>query len=108
MRCLECGDDLDELNETKPFCPFCGAPPGVGRDDDGICGLSDDATLSTAASDNTEDSDSRVDPNDPARLPRDLKEALDDAESLLLAVGLIAFDRPEGFRLFPLVTERIM
>jgi hypothetical protein len=41
-------------------------------------------------------------------MPLDLQEALDDAESLLLATGHAAFYLPEGFRMFPLPTERIM
>ena len=38
----------------------------------------------------------------------DLQNALDDAESLLLAAGHATFDLPEGFRMFALPTERIM
>ena len=34
MRCSECGAEIDELNESQPVCPACGAPPGVGRDDE--------------------------------------------------------------------------
>ena len=25
MRCLECGFDFDEVNESQPVCPRCGA-----------------------------------------------------------------------------------
>ncbi|MBY0502703.1 MAG: hypothetical protein K2X03_02255 [Bryobacteraceae bacterium] len=42
------------------------------------------------------------------RMPSDLQEALDDAESLLLATGKVMFDVPEGHRLFTLPTDRIM
>ncbi len=45
---------------------------------------------------------------EPVRMPLDLQNALDDAESLLLATGHATFDLPEGFRMFPLPTERIM
>jgi hypothetical protein len=41
-------------------------------------------------------------------MPKDLQEALDDAEALLLATGHATFDLPDGFRMFPLPTERIM
>jgi hypothetical protein len=41
-------------------------------------------------------------------MPRDLQEALDDAEALLLATGQVMFDGPKGFRLFKLPTDRLM
>lgn len=108
MRCLECGVDLDELNESQPVCPFCGTLPCTDRDDDDVCALLDEAALITIVCGPTEYSDPGVDPIEPVRMPIELQEALDDAESLLLAVGLTTFDRPEGFRIFPLLTERIM
>jgi hypothetical protein len=37
-----------------------------------------------------------------------MQNALDDAEALLLATGHATFDLPEGRRMFPLPTERIM
>jgi hypothetical protein len=43
-----------------------------------------------------------------APMPRDLQEALDDAEALLLATGQVMFDGPKGFRLFKLPTDRLM
>ena len=48
MRCSECGTEIDELNESQPVCPACGAPPGVGRDDEDVCALLDDAALIAA------------------------------------------------------------
>ena len=27
MQCLECGFDFDEVNESQPVCPRCGADP---------------------------------------------------------------------------------
>ena len=57
MRCLECGIEFDELNESQPVCPACGTPPGTGRDDDDICALLDDAALVAAATDEAEDTD---------------------------------------------------
>ena len=111
MRCWECGAEIDELNESQPVCPACGAPPGVGRDDEDVCALLDDAALIAAAPDDAEDTDPGLDldaPDEPVRMPLDLQEALDDAESLLLATGHATFYLPEGFRMFPLPTERIM
>ena len=110
MRCLECGIEFDELNESQLVCPACGTPPGTGRDDDDICALLDDAAL-VAAANEAEDTDPGLDldaPDEPVRMPLDLQEALEDAESLLLATGHAAFYLPEGFRMFPLPTERIM
>lgn len=111
MRCSECGAELDELNESQPVCPACGAPPAMGRDDEDVCALLDDAALIAAASDQTENADAGLGLNEqdePVRMPLDLQEARDDAESLLLATGHATFDLPEGFRMFPLPTERIM
>ncbi len=111
MRCLECGAEFDELNESQPVCPACGAPPGMGRDDRDICALLDDAALIVAAPVEGEYADLGSDldyPDEPVRVPLDLQEALDDAESLLLATGHVTFDRPEGFRMFLLPTERVM
>ena len=115
MRCWECSAEFDELNESQPVCPACGAPPGMGRDDEDVCALLDDAALIAAALDEAEGTDSGLvldldlDQNGgPVRMPLDLQEALDDAESLLLATGHVTFDLPKGFRMFPLPTERIM
>ena len=27
MQCPECGFDIDEMNESQPLCPRCGADP---------------------------------------------------------------------------------
>jgi len=111
MRCLECGAEFDELNESQPVCPACGAPPGMGRDDDDVCALLDDAALIAAAPDEAGDAEPGLDLDEeyqPVPMPLDLQEARDDAESLLLATGHVTFDLPAGFRMFPLPTERIM
>jgi hypothetical protein len=74
-------------------------------------GLLYDAALIAAASDQAENADAGLGLNEqdePVRMPLDLQEARDDAESLLLATGHATFDLPEGFRMFPLPTERIM
>ncbi len=111
MRCLECGVEFDELNESQPVCPACGTPPGTGRDDDDVCALLDDAALNAAAPNEARDADAGPgldEQDEPVRMPLDLQEARDDAESLLLATGHVTFDLPEGFRMFSLPTERIM
>jgi hypothetical protein len=111
MRCFECGAHFDELNESQPVCPACGAPPGMSRDDGDVCALLDDAALIAAGPAEGEYTDPALDldePEEPLRTPVDLQEALDDAESLLLATGHVTFDLPAGFRMFPLPTGRIM
>lgn len=111
MRCLECGAECDELNESQPVCPGCGFPPGIGRDDVEVGALLDEAALFAAAPAEARGPDLGPEPDelvDPTPMPADLQEALDDAEALLLATGHATFDLPEGFRMFPLPTERIM
>jgi len=112
MRCLDCGAEFDEVNESQPVCPGCGAVPGGRRDSDEICALLDEAAaIASAPFDRVADQDPGPDieqPFDPIRMPPDLLEAGDDAEALLQATGYAAFVLPEGFRLFPLPTERLM
>ena len=112
MRCLECGADFDEMNESQPVCPGCGAIPGCRRDGEDVCALLEDAAeTASAQSDREEDQDTGLDldqPIDPSRIPVDLQEAADDAEALLQATGFATFDLPEGFRFFRLPTERVM
>jgi hypothetical protein len=81
----------------------------MSRDDAEIGALLDEAAVSVAAE--TGELDLGPEPDEPVcptRMPRDLQEALDDAEALLLASGHATFDLPEGFRMFQLPTERIM
>jgi len=111
MRCLECGAEFDEMNESQPVCPGCGSPPGRGHDDAEIGALLDEAAVFAAAPAEAPEPDlgpELDEPTGPTRMPADLQEALDDAEALLLATGHATFDLPEGFRMFPLPTERIM
>ncbi len=111
MLCLECDAEFDEMNESQPVCPGCGSPPGMGRDDAEIGALLDEAAVFAAAPAEAGDPDLGLEPDEPAgptRMPRDLQEALGDAEALLLATGYATFALPEGFRMFPLPTERIM
>jgi hypothetical protein len=112
MRCIECGAEFDEMNESQPVCPGCGAVPGGRRDGADVCALLEEAAaLASAQSDREEDQDAGPDldqPIDPSRIPVDLQEAGDDAEALLQATGFATFDLPEGFRFFRLPTERVM
>ena len=111
MCCLECGAEFDELNESQPVCPGCGSPPGVGRDDAEIGALLDEAAVFATAPAEAVEPDLAPELDDlagPTSMARDLQEALDDAEALLLATGHATFDLPEGFRMFQLPTERIM
>ena len=110
MRCLECGAEFDEMNESQPVCPGCGSPPGMGHDDAEIGAVLDEAAVIAAPGETGEpDLGPELDElAGPTRMPEDLQEALDDADALLLATGHATFDLPEGFRMFPLPTERIM
>ena len=108
MRCLECGVEIDEMNESQPVCPGCGTVPGGRGDTADVCALLEDAAvMASAPLDHEEDLD-LDEPFDPIRTPADLQEAGDDAEALLQAIGCAAFFLPEGFRLFQLPTERVM
>ena len=112
MRCLECGAEFDEMNESQPVCPGCGALPEGGRDGADVCALLEDAAaIASAQSDREEDQDAGLDIDqtiDPSRIPVDFQEAADDAEALLQATGFATFGLPEGFRFFRLPTERVM
>lgn len=111
MRCLECGAEFDEVNESQPVCPGCGFPPGMGHDDAEIGALLDEAAVFDAAPAEAPEPELGLDLDElvgPTPMPKDLQVALDDAEALLLATGHATFDLPEGFRMFALPTERIM
>ena len=112
MRCLECGAEFDEMNESQPVCPGCGAVPGGRRDSADVCALLEEAaTIASAQLGGEEDQDVGPDldqPFDPIRTPIDLQEAGDDAEALLQSNGYATFVLPEGFRFFRLPTDRVM
>ena len=111
MRCLECGAEFDEMNESQPVCPGCGAIPGGRRDGEDVCALLEEAAAIASAHSDREVDNAGVDldqPIDPSRMPVDLQEAADDAEALLQATGFATFDLLEGFRFFRLPTERVM
>lgn len=112
MRCLECGADFDEMNESQPVCPGCGAAPGTTGDSAEVYALLEDAALiGSAGLDREEGRDGEVELDqlfEPIRMPADLQEAADDAEALLQATGFATFDMSEGFRFFRLPTERVM
>jgi hypothetical protein len=107
MCCLQCGAEFDEMNESQPVCPGCGAVPGFRGDSPDIFALLEEA----AAFAPEEDQDVGLDLDqsfDPIRMPIDLQEAADDAEALLQATGYATFVLPEGFRMFRLATDRVM
>jgi hypothetical protein len=112
MRCLECEAEFDEVNESQPVCPGCGAVPGRPSDSADICALLDEAAaLAREVVGRQEDQDGGLEldqPFDPIRMPIDLQEAADDAVALLQATGYATFVLPEGLRLFRLPTERVM
>lgn len=112
MRCLECGAEFDEMNESQPLCPGCGAVPAGRRDGADVWALLDEAAaIATTQLDPEEAEDLAMDLDqrlDPMRMPVDLQEAADDAEALLQATGYATFVLPDGFRLFRLPTERVM
>ena len=112
MRCLECEAEFDEMNESQPVCPSCGAAPGDRRDSADVCALLEDAAMIASQQlDREEDQDAGPDLDqsfDPTRMPVDLQEAGEDAEALLQATGYATFVLPGGFRFFRLPTERVM
>ena len=112
MRCFECGAEFDEMNESQPVCPGCGAIPGNRRDSADVCALLEDAAaIASAQLDRDEDQDTGLDLDqslEPIRMPADLQEARDDAEALLEATGHATFELPEGFRFFRLPSDRVM
>ena len=111
MRCWECRLEFDDLNESQPVCPGCGQPPSSKRDHPDFSGVLDEAPplaimrASEAESENSFDTTLVL---ESIRPPVDLREAADDAESLLEATGLAGFHLAGGFRLFRILTERVM
>ena len=111
MRCLECGAEVDELNESQVVCPGCGVMPSSGGDSADVTAVLEDAALIATVTPEAEEPDfERTGPlDDLTRMPLDLQMALDEAEILLLATGSAGFAVPgRGFRLFSLPTERVM
>ena len=111
MRCLECGAQVDDLNESQAVCPGCGVMPGARGDSADVAAILEDAALIATVTPEAEEPD--FEPTEPldemTRMPLDLQTALDEAESLVLATGSACFTVPgKGFRLFPLPTERVM
>src|SRR6266852_4387709 len=70
MRCLECGAEFDEMNESQPVCPGCGSPPGMGRDDAEIGALLDEAAVFAAAPAETGEPDLGLELDEPT-CPKD-------------------------------------
>jgi hypothetical protein len=111
MRCWECRLEFDEINESQPVCPGCGQPPSSQRDHPDFYRVLDEAPafeLVRACEAEEDDNFDATRELDVIRLPVDLREAADDAEALLEATGLAAFHLLDGFRLFRLLTERVM
>jgi hypothetical protein len=111
MRCWECRFEFDETNESQPVCPGCGQPPSSHRDRLDFSGVFDEAqtlALVQACEAEQDDSFEATPALETIRLPVDLREAADDAEALLEAIGMAAFHLPDGLRLFRVPTERVM
>ncbi len=115
MRCLECGAEFDEMNESQPVCPGCGTLAGGACDDPDVAAILDEAALIAALPSEPEEPDYDIEPeqedslNEPDRLPPDLQTAFEDAESLLLATGHAGFSLPgDKFQVFRLPTDRVM
>ena len=111
MRCWECRLEFDEINESQPVCPGCGRPPSSQRDHPDLSGVFDEAqtpAMVQACEAEQDDNFAATPVLETIRLPIDLREAADDAEALLEATGLAAFHLPDGFRLFRVLTERLM
>jgi hypothetical protein len=110
MRCWECRLEFDEINESQPVCPGCGQLPIPQRDHPELPAVDEVGTVAMLEEREAEDDDHFDTDSVPAAipLPIDLREAADDAEGLLEATGLAGFLLPEGFRLFPFPTGRVM
>ena len=113
MRCLECGAEFDEMNESQPVCPGCGAVPRYRRDGADICALLEDAAVMIASAESDCGADQGLDchaeqSSEPINLPADLQEATDDAEALLEATGYATFVLTGGKGFFSLPTRRLM
>ncbi len=113
MRCLECGADFDEMNESQPVCPGCGAVPRYRRDGADICALLEDAAAMIASAESDCGADQGLDCLaeqflESINLPVDLQEATNDAEALLEAMGYASFVLTRGKRFFSLPTRRLM
>lgn len=84
MRCWECRLELDEFNESQPVCPGCGQPPRSERDHPDFSGAFDEPLTPTSVrpyEDEQDDSSDAATVLETTRLPLDLWEAADDAES---------------------------
>ncbi len=111
MHCWECRLEFDEFNESQPVCPGCGNLPSSQRDHSDFSGVFDEvqaAPLVRALEAEPDDGSDTVPAIEPVQFPIDLREAADDAEALLEAIGMGAFHLPDGLRLFRIPTERVM
>ena len=111
MRCWDCRLEFDEINESQPVCPGCGQLPTSLRDHPDFSGVLDEAPPIAMICACEAESDGGFDTTpvlETVGLPVDLREAADDAEALLEAIGMAAFHLPDGLRLFRLPSERVM
>ena len=111
MRCWECRLEFDEFNESQPVCPGCGQLASSQRDNPDFSGVFEEAhaaSLVRACEAVPDDSFDTTPAIEPVQTPVDLREAADDAEALLEAIGMTAFHLPDGLRLFRVPTERVM
>ena len=111
MLCWECRLEFDEMNESQPVCPGCGELPRCRGDSLEFSAIFDglpEAAIPHETELPENDSFSADQTQDRTGLPRDLREAADEAEGLLEAIGFATFHLPQGLRLFRLPTERVM
>ena len=111
MRCWECRLEFDENNESQPVCPGCGQLPGSKGDHPDFSAVLDEVppvAIMRACEAERENNFDTAPALETVRLPVDLREAADDAEALLEAIGMAAFHLPDGLRLFRAPTERVM
>lgn len=110
MPCLECGLEFDEMNESQPVCPACGALPGLHEDEFALIAhpAADRSNIAPESEVAEEFGFGEEELCEVPQLPSDLCEAADEADGLLEATGLAAFLLPDGLRLFRLSSERVM
>ena len=111
MRCCECRLEFDDLNESQPVCPGCGQLPNSLRGHSDLSEFLDEAfplAMFGACEAEPDDNFDTTPVIETIRLPVDLREAADDAEALLEAIGMAAFHLPDGLRLFRVPTDRVM
>ena len=109
MHCFECRAEFDEMNESQPVCPGCGAVPRNCGESSEICALMEDAASFSVERADLEEAQGdyleELEPVERLRTPVDFQEAAGDAEALLEATGFLTFNTSNGFRFFKTPTE---